>query len=269
MEWYEQPNWKWREDRDNTALDHGGYCERDNQRQRCYDAENFLKGTPQHQFKSIQAIQTYVDDLLETAWFIKRFGAGWRVTVMDHQRGSRWAWGGYTRNKSGWIKLPEGWARKECIVLHELAHAITPHDTGGRHGRFWSRTFLELVRYRMGLTLFTALRQSMKSHHIKTSPKRPPSVIGKACAAARQHHAYKAKVGPTYPSSYAQLSVHVKAETGVDVALEYDRRDKVMIAWVGGDSRAFWNVLRLNSLTFEDWLKLFREWFTETEIAHV
>ena len=50
----------------------------------------------------------------------------------SHACGSRWS-----------IKLPV-WARKPIVVLHEVAHALTPAD---RHGPLFARLFFELLTH--------------------------------------------------------------------------------------------------------------------------
>jgi len=182
MEWYQTPLWKWREDRNEC-----GRCQEpiDFQMARAYRAENFLKvhAVKGRSFKSIEEIQEYVDALLSTAWFTKRFGTGWKVTASV--KGAGWAYGGPRGHKCGGMRLPAGWAFEEWVVLHEMAHAVTPSAAGGRHGRYWARMYMELVRYRMGVRVGELLKQAFKAEGVKSSPKRPPSIISQKCAANR------------------------------------------------------------------------------------
>lgn len=262
MEWYEQALWKWREDRNHEALNYGGYCERDSQKQRCYDAERqSLIRSVGKIIPNIADVQDYVDRLCLTEWFVKRFGAGWTIEVIDHTRGRRWAWGSHRGGKSGRIKLPEGWARCEAVILHELAHAITPHTTGGRHGRYWARTFLELVRFRMGLSAYNALKAMFKGHRVKHGPKRPVSAISPQCAAARKAHAYTGngpKVLEAYgiPKSCKEVCEYINQQ-GHHARLRYDVADRCFIWTIDGIDRDYWGCQRLSDMDFAGWLKSF------------
>jgi putative metallohydrolase (TIGR04338 family) len=265
MEWYQQPNWKWREDRNSEALDFAGYCERDNQRQRCYNAED--RAGFKHlgrNFTSIEQIQQYIDDLCATAWFAKRFGTGWMIEAKDFAQGSgRWAYGCYRKDKRGYIKVPNTpWAYSEWLVLHELAHAITPSDTGGRHGRFWARAYLEMVRYRMGLKAYELLKASYKKHNVRSSPKRPATVISPQCAAARKAVLYKSDTDPMDRVPISTKDIQAQAESeGYKVSLRYDIGHKaIMMSWIHPVSlkkclAVLDDVPKITSRTMGEWIR--------------
>ena len=59
---------------------------------------------------------------------------------------------------------------REEVWLHELAHCIIPG--GHHHDRLWVRTFLELVRLRMGREAHDLLRDAFRRRRVKFTPYR-------------------------------------------------------------------------------------------------
>jgi len=144
------------------------FQERDFQRQKAYDAEHAIrdKMSNNKKYDSREEIQKRVDKICSYKWFTSRWG-NHQIRVIHKTHGS-WAYGNYHKKH---IRLPE-WAWNDLIVLHELAHAITPPETGGRHGRYWAATFLELVEKVMSKADYIVLRESFKTHGVKYSQKR-------------------------------------------------------------------------------------------------
>ena len=58
----------------------------------------------------------------------------------------------------------------EAVVLHELAHAITPKQH--EHSPLWARTYLELVKFRMGATAAQVLKAGFDEHGVRYRPYR-------------------------------------------------------------------------------------------------
>lgn len=193
LAWFEHPYKHWR----NYGEEDAPFPERDFQRRRCYDAERLfinlletqLKYTPKR-YESVEEIQALVNKICSYAWFKRRwypsetFTPAKKVISVKDGRGRKRAGGGYKTLWYGYITIPI-WARDEIVILHELAHAITPPSTGGCHGRFWARTFLELVGHVVGWDEAKLLRDAYKKYKVKYNPRRRLSVEAKAAARER------------------------------------------------------------------------------------
>ena len=159
--------------------------ERDNQKSRHYAAERFLydagrtviktgsKNFPEIKFNltkqsSIHDCQSYLDVVCHQFWFRQRFGE--RKIYIESGRGGGRAFG--TRK----IKLGT-WARNEAVILHELAHCLTPN---AKHGAEFSGVFLFLVKNAFGADIAKQLRESYKTHRVKYNNKAIPP-IDKSC----------------------------------------------------------------------------------------
>ncbi|MHA1592410.1 MAG: hypothetical protein ACTSUP_08065 [Candidatus Heimdallarchaeaceae archaeon] len=166
MNWFELPEHQWRNSKQ------AAWSERDFQRQKCYDAESlFLRKLKENNIENevmsnIEDVQKFVDKICTYVWFRRRWG-DIKITVKDG-RGRTSACGSYHLK---YIKLP-CWARSKVVVLHELGHAITPPLTGGGHGRYWARAFLELIEHAFGFEVMRLLRECYKDKRVRYSPKK-------------------------------------------------------------------------------------------------
>lgn len=135
--------------------------DRDNQRARVYDAENetaaILKrgGTIEHfgsvltipaerKFGDVDSIQPYVDKVLAFPPIATLPRAAVPVTVRS-RRGVTQA---HYEHATSTIAIPpyrlSGWALRETVVLHELAHHLTP---GAGHGPAFCAALLYLFEH--------------------------------------------------------------------------------------------------------------------------
>lgn len=170
---------------------------RDNQRSRHYASERFLydvgktvfnKGSKtykEYSFNltkqsSIHECQMYLDTICEQFWFRQRFGE--RKIYVESGRNGGKAFGGRR------ITLGT-WARNESVILHELAHCLTPNV---RHGAEFSGVFLFLVKNAFGTDIAKQLRESYKTHRVKYNNKAIPP-INKNCLTRRQQSALARK----------------------------------------------------------------------------
>jgi putative metallohydrolase (TIGR04338 family) len=159
--------------------------ERDNQKSRHYAAERFLydagktviktgsKNFPELTFNltkqsSIHDCQSYLNIICDQFWFRQRFGE--RKIYIESGRNVGTAYG--TRR----ITLGT-WARNEAVILHELAHCLTPNT---KHGAEFSGVFLFLVKNAFGADIAKQLRESYKTHRVKYNNKAIPP-IDKSC----------------------------------------------------------------------------------------
>ena len=163
---------------------------RDNRRQRLYDAEQVLRGkrvsalakrhltdsvrhsrdlvwqkdadgnnvTGAMYYPSVESTQDYVDNLVATAWFRRRWGR--RVIEVTHSLG------GSSHAAGGTIAMSPGHRRSESVILHEIAHLLTPHPYA-HHGPEFAAILLTLVQYQMGAEHARALRAAFAEHGVK------------------------------------------------------------------------------------------------------
>lgn len=137
---------------------------RDAQRSRLYRAEYPLWDVGQR-WQTVPEVQAYVDRLDESAWFQRRWGR--RRIVVEDGRGRRSAVG-YTYE----IGVPR-LMRRELIVLHEIAHCLTPR-TYAPHGPEFAGVVLTLVRHKMGDEAGRQLAESYRAHKVRVNMKAVP-----------------------------------------------------------------------------------------------
>ncbi|MEZ0355971.1 TIGR04338 family metallohydrolase [Mycobacterium sp. ENV421] len=153
---------------------------RDSQRSRVYAAEEFVRtlfdraaqhssrtidffGTqltlpPEGRFASMPSVQRYVDEVLALPAVTSRWPAPGPLTV----RPRRAATAAHYENSDGTgvIAVPDrstaDWAMRELVLLHEIAHHLTPQ--GPAHGPGFVATFCELAALVMGPEVGHVLR---------------------------------------------------------------------------------------------------------------
>lgn len=148
---------------------------RDSQKSKLYKAEAALNPWrgPHHQillkdlrtssgthgkYSSIEGCQEYVDNLTQQRWFQSRWGQR-RIEVRNKAYGAA---SGYTNSH---ICLPP-WSRIERVILHEVAHTLTPRHHAA-HGPEFAAVFITLVDNHMGRHIGTALRKSFTANRVK------------------------------------------------------------------------------------------------------
>lgn len=176
LAWYELPKERWKNEG-------RPYWERDSQKQKLYDAEQYAKykimdgcagNEINKEFESLEEIKVFVDMFTKTKWFIERFnwrgkdkGEDCNVIIKDKPRGG----GADAHRLSGTIRISLA-SRHMMVVLHELAHIIQPSGYGASHGRFFARAFLEMVECIIGKKSAKILKQEFKKERVKYLPKR-------------------------------------------------------------------------------------------------
>jgi putative metallohydrolase (TIGR04338 family) len=189
---------------------------RDMQKQKCYAAEHELRREiTQRTFKNLRDCAIYCRNVMESAWFQRRWPKFCSLRVKYHPK-IRAAKGGNLGEHGGFILLSK-WALGlsgqyggELITLHEIAHAIT---SIGNHDRLWARTFVELVTYFMGREVGAKLKEQYKKHGVKIKPYKVLSSARLATAQANIHKAWQARQA----KRRAQVQVNALAAT---VAME-------------------------------------------------
>lgn len=156
--------------------------ERDTQRAKVYQAEDFARTLftraaqhnsrtidffgspltlpPEARFSGVESVQRYVDEVLAMPAVTARWPHAAPVTVRA-RRGTTAAH--YSRNV---IAIPEHrpgiWSLRELVVVHELAHHLSPE--GAAHGPAFVATICELADAVMGPEAGHVLRV-LYAHH--------------------------------------------------------------------------------------------------------
>lgn len=118
---------------------------------------------------TVAHLQGYVDAVAACEWFEARWGP--RRFEVRPGHGHRRA----TATRDGVLQLPR-WARRELVVLHEMAHPLTA-DGVAPHGPEFAGILLALVRRAMGVGVAQSLEDAFALHrvrHVAPRPAPPP-----------------------------------------------------------------------------------------------
>lgn len=158
--WYKIPTRRWKNNPN-------GFCERDSQRQKVYDAQDWARnGCPalKENFSSLEDIQKFTNALTSTVWYRKRFGLH-TITVLARRVDAS------ARRCDSTIRFSPTW-RNMLTVLHEIAHIARYAGTGAAHGRFFARTLIALVDHVVGKEAAEILKTEFKRERVKYLPRR-------------------------------------------------------------------------------------------------
>ena len=180
LRWYKLPPKRWQER-------NGEGCRtwRDSQKQKVYNTENHLRNCFNDEnikFDSIEKIKHYVNKLLKSAWFIRRWGKRENPTIIEIPGNT--AYGSRGRNI---LSLPK-WGWNKIVVLHELAHVIGMFDCGTSHGRYFCRTLLELIGHELSLKAGQFLKKRFIAAGIRSTPH---PVYSEATKIKKKEHGQK------------------------------------------------------------------------------
>ncbi|PYE20265.1 putative metallohydrolase (TIGR04338 family) [Williamsia limnetica] len=149
--------------------------ERDSQRSALYAAERLvhnvferasagsgaltIAGTsmtlpPEARFGSVDSVRTYVDRVLAMTTVAAQFPRAQVPVTVRTRRGQRQAHYEYNpAGGAGVIAVPvadDRWAMRELVVLHELAHHLSPGSATDKHGPLFAGTLIDLVGLVLG-----------------------------------------------------------------------------------------------------------------------
>jgi putative metallohydrolase (TIGR04338 family) len=130
---------------------------RDSQRARLYRAEGEVDTG--RRLPTVEKMQAYVDGLLGADWFLARWGE--RTLEVRPGFGHRRA----TANEQGVLQMPK-WARTELVLLHEVAHCLTP-VTVAPHGPEYAGVLVALSRRAMSPGTAQSLEDAFARHRVK------------------------------------------------------------------------------------------------------
>lgn len=186
---------------------------RDSRRQRLYDSQEHgdysatairLLGpggdkVPSTGSVTIEAVQAYVDHVTSAAWFQRRWGRR-HITARHKVYGSATG-GGST------ITMPP-WSRNEMIILHEIAHCLTP-SRYAPHGPEFAGVFLTLVRHAAGAEVGRRLRERFRENRVRVSmlevPKPTRTVVTRSAEVSAKRAAAKQPLTPQEARRAADL----------------------------------------------------------------
>lgn len=113
-------------------------------------------------FNDIHNCREYIKNITGRKWFIDQFGKKFKIKVYKSNNNANAHY--YTRE----IKLPE-WAFDEIVILHEIAHLITP-PPHSPHGALWANNYLNLVEYKLGSEEKNKLKKFFDDYKVKYTP---------------------------------------------------------------------------------------------------
>jgi putative metallohydrolase (TIGR04338 family) len=132
---------------------------RDSQRARLYRAEGEVDAG--RRLPTVERMQAWVDGLATQDWFLVRWGE--RTFDVRPGFGHRRA----TADQHGVLQMPK-WARTELVLLHEVAHCLTP-STCAAHGPEYAGVLLALARRGMGPATAQALEDAFAGQRVRWS----------------------------------------------------------------------------------------------------
>jgi len=140
---------------------------RDSQRARLYRAEGGVDAG--RRLPTVGRMQSWVDALCATDWFVARWGSrGFEVRPgFGHRRAT-------ADHASGVLQMPK-WARSELVLLHEIAHCLTP-VTFASHGPEYAGVLLTLVRRGMGPGTAQLLEDAFAAERVRWTLAAVPDV---------------------------------------------------------------------------------------------
>ena len=130
---------------------------RDSQRARLYRAEGEVDAG--RRLPTVERMQAWVDGLVATDWFVARWSA--RSFEVRPGFGHRRA----TADENGVLQMPK-WARTELVLLHEVAHCLTP-TAFASHGPEYAGVLLALSRRGMGPATAQALEDAFVRQRVR------------------------------------------------------------------------------------------------------
>lgn len=124
---------------------------------RIYESENAALGEAGRLFHHLGEVRAYVAELVDSDWWAGRWPEIDAIPV-GRSRSERMT--GYAVDGTAEIRLA---ALREPVVLHEIAHVVTP---GAGHGPAFVDALLALVRERLGFHSYGALLAELRHRDV-------------------------------------------------------------------------------------------------------
>jgi putative metallohydrolase (TIGR04338 family) len=128
---------------------------------RIYDGEEAALGDAGRVFRDLRQVRVYVAELLASDWWADRWP---HIDAIPLARTRSERFSGYAVEGTGEIRLG---SLREPVVLHEIAHVVTP---GAGHGPAFVAAFLTLVRARLGFHAYGALLAELRLRDVEGVP---------------------------------------------------------------------------------------------------
>lgn len=136
----------------------------DRQRKRIYDAEETVFGLGRE--SCVMDPVDFVTIIEAREDFQRVYGRGWEFTIEEVKDDKAPATGHHDGIRKGTLCLPK-WSWNPYTVLHEMAHAITPHPVV--HGPLFAFVYLDLLGL---LGLDAELEKEFERRNVRTQPFR-------------------------------------------------------------------------------------------------
>ena len=130
---------------------------RDSQRARLYRAEAEVDAG--RRLPTVEKMQAYVDSLVGADWFVVRWGR--RSFDVRPGFGHRRA----TADEDGVLQMPR-WARTELVLLHEVAHCLTPRHVAA-HGPEYAGVLVAVARRAMSPGTAQSLEDAFARNRVR------------------------------------------------------------------------------------------------------
>jgi putative metallohydrolase (TIGR04338 family) len=133
-----------------------------------YAGEEAALGAAGRRFRDLREVRAYLDQLIASDWWADRWPHIEAIPVARTRSGR---FSGYAVEESGEIRLrterqvnlPSVGSVREAVVLHEVAHVVTP---GAGHGPAFVEALLALVRERLGFHAYGALLAELRRRDV-------------------------------------------------------------------------------------------------------
>jgi putative metallohydrolase (TIGR04338 family) len=120
---------------------------------RIYESEDAALGEAGRVFRHLGEVRVYVAELLDGDWWAERWP---HIDAIPVERSRSGRMSGYAVDGTAEIRLA---SLREPVVLHEIAHVVTPGDG---HGPAFVEALLALVRQRLGFHSYGALLAELR-----------------------------------------------------------------------------------------------------------
>jgi len=188
---------------------------RDSQRARLYRAEGEVDAG--RRLATVERMQAWVDGLVATDWFVARWGVrSFEVRPgFGHRRAT-------ADTVNGVLQMPK-WARSELVLLHEVAHCLTP-ATFASHGPEYAGVLLALARRGMGPGTAQRLEDAFAVERVRwTLAAVPEARTGwPTVASSRQTAAWAMTAGASVGEGPTDSVIAAHQREPADIAAHFD-----------------------------------------------
>lgn len=146
------------EDRWSALLDNGGTLDFFGSR---------LTLPVQRRFGSVSVMQTYVDWVLTHQGVVEQFGTLSPVMVRERAGQTKAHYDPATSTIA--IPMESGWAARESVLLHEVAHHVIARGNAAWHGTAYASAMVTLVTCALGPEAALVLRTGYEDAGIRTA----------------------------------------------------------------------------------------------------